>query len=57
MRYLILFALILCFVAVLLFGFLNLIRELLTRVFFGVPSLPSAPPEQIESLEQEAESA
>jgi hypothetical protein len=37
MRYLFLLSLILCFAAVLTVGFLNLIRELLTRNFFGEP--------------------
>jgi len=55
MRYLFLLALILCFVAILIFGFLNLMRELLTRDFFGVPSLPSGLPEQTQALEREAE--
>jgi hypothetical protein len=56
MRLLVSFALILCFVAVLVFGFLNLARELLTRNFFGGPSLPSEPPEQTRVSEREAES-
>jgi hypothetical protein len=56
MRYLILLALILCFVAVLMFGFLSLARELLMRNFFGAPSLPSGPPEQTQVTEREAES-
>jgi hypothetical protein len=57
MRHLISFALILCFVAVLMYGFLNLARELLTRNFFGAPSLPSALPEQTRaSGTQESES-
>jgi len=49
-------ALILCFVAVLMFGFLELARELLMRDFFGAPSLPSVPPEQTQVPEAEAES-
>jgi hypothetical protein len=57
MRHLISLALILCFVAVLMFGFLNLARELLMRNFFGAPSLPSLPPEQTYASEtEEAES-
>jgi hypothetical protein len=56
MRYLILLALILCFVAVLMFGFLSLARELLMRNFFGAPSLPSGLPEQTQVTEREAES-
>jgi len=56
MRYLFLLSLLLCFAAVLTVGFLNLMRELLTRNFFGEPSLPSVPPEQIQSLEQDTES-
>jgi hypothetical protein len=57
MRHLISLALILCFVAVLMYGFLNLARELLTRNFFGAPSLPSALPEQTRGSEtEEAES-
>jgi hypothetical protein len=57
MRHLISLVLILSFVAVLMFGFLNLARELLTRDFFGAPSLPSASPEQTRASEtQEAES-
>jgi hypothetical protein len=55
-RYLILLALILCFVAVLVVGFLQLARELLMRNFFGAPSLPSGPPEQTQVSEREAES-
>jgi hypothetical protein len=58
MRHLISLALILSFVAVLMFGFLNLARELLTRDFFGAPSLPSASPEQTRaSGTQESHSA
>jgi hypothetical protein len=57
MRHLISLALILCFVAVLMYGFLNLARELLTRNFFGAPSLPSVPPEHTRaSGTQESES-
>jgi hypothetical protein len=56
MRHLISFALVLCVVAVLMFGFLNLARELLMRNFFGAPSLPSVPPEQTHASEPEAES-
>jgi len=56
MRYLFLFALISCFVAILIVGFLDLVRELLTRNFFGAPLLPGAPPEQSEALDREAES-
>ena len=56
MRYLFLLSLILCFAAVLMVGALNLIRELLTRDFFGAPSLPSVPPEQTQSLQQDTES-
>ena len=56
MRHLILLALILCFVAVLVVGFLQLARELLMRNFFGAPSLPSGPPEQTQVSEREAKS-
>ena len=56
MRFLILLALILCFVAVLMFGFLVLVRELLARNFFGAPSLPGGPHEQTEESERDAES-
>jgi hypothetical protein len=56
MRYLLLLALISCFVAILIIGFLDLVRELTTRNFFGAPSLPSAPPEQSQELDGEAES-
>jgi hypothetical protein len=56
MRFLILLALILCFVAVLAFGFLVLVRELLARNFFGAPSLPSLPPEQNQESERDTES-
>ena len=56
MRFLISLALILCFVAVLVFGFLSLARELLMRNFFGAPSLPSGSPEQTQVSEREAES-
>jgi hypothetical protein len=55
MRFLILLALILCFVAVLAFGFLVLVRELLARDFFGAPSLPSEPAQQTQESEREAE--
>jgi hypothetical protein len=56
MRLLVLLALILCFVAVLAFGFLVLVRELLARDIFGAPYLPSGPPEQIREPERETES-
>jgi hypothetical protein len=56
MRLLILLALILCFAAVLAFGFLVLMRELLARDFFSAPSLPSGPPEQAQESERDAES-
>jgi hypothetical protein len=56
MRLLVVLALILCFVAVLAFGFLVLVRELLARDFFGAPSLPGGPPEQTQESEREAES-
>jgi hypothetical protein len=56
MRYLLLLALISCFAAILIIGFLDLVRELTTRNFFGAPSLPSAPPEQSQGLDREAES-
>ena len=49
-------ALILCFAAVLMFGLLDLARQLLLRNFFGTPSLPSVPPEQTHRSEPEAES-
>ncbi len=56
MRGLFLVALILCVIAVLMFGFLDLVRELSMRDFFGAPSLPGGPPEQIQAMEHEAES-
>jgi hypothetical protein len=56
MRLLVLIALILCFVAVLAFGFLVLLRELLARDLFVAPSFPSGPPEQTQESEQETES-
>jgi hypothetical protein len=56
MRLLISLTLIFCFVAVLMFGFLSLARELLMRNFFGAPSLPSASPEHTRVSEREAES-
>ena len=56
MHYLFLLSLILCFAAVLTVGFLDLIRELLTRDFFGAPSVPGVPPEEIQSLERDTES-
>jgi hypothetical protein len=56
MRFLVLLALILCFVALLAFGFLVLVRELLARDIFGVPTLPSGAPEQIPESERETES-
>jgi hypothetical protein len=56
MHFLISLALILCFVAVLVFGFLSLARELLMRNFFGAPSLPSRSPEQTQVSEREAQS-
>jgi len=54
MRLLILLALILCFVAVLAFGFLVLVRELLARDFFGAPS--GGPQEQTQESERDTES-
>src|SRR5260370_82856 len=56
MHHLLLLASISCFVAILIFGFLDLLRELLTRNFFDAPSLPNAPPEQSRALERESES-
>lgn len=56
MHHLFLLASISCFVAIMIFGFLDLVRELLTRNFFDAPSLPSAPPEQSRALGREAES-
>ncbi len=55
MRLLVLLALILCFVAVLAFGILVLVRELLASNFFGAPSLPSGPPEQTQDSTRESE--
>ena len=49
-------ALILCFVALLMIGFLNLARELSMRDFFGAPSLPSVSPEQTRVSGSETES-
>jgi len=56
MRLLILLALILCFAAILAFGFLVLVRELLARNFFGAPSLPGGPLEQTQESERDTES-
>jgi hypothetical protein len=56
MRFLVLLALILCFFALLAFGFLVLVRELLARDMFGAPSLPGGPQEQTEESEREADS-
>jgi len=56
MRLLVLVALILGIVAVLAFGFLVLVRELLAGDSFGAPSLPSGPPEQTPESERGAES-
>jgi len=55
MRLLVLLALILCLVAVLAFGFLVLVRELLARDFFGAPSLPSGQPGQTQDSTRESE--
>jgi hypothetical protein len=49
-------ALVLCFVALLMLGFLGLARELLMRDFFGAPSLPNVPPQQTHMPESETES-
>jgi hypothetical protein len=49
-------ALALCFVALLIVGFLSLARELLMRDFFGAPSLPKAPPQQTRAPETESHS-
>jgi len=56
MHALMLLALILCFVALLMIGFLNLAGELSMRDFFGAPSLPSASPEQTRVPGSETES-
>ena len=56
MRYLLLFAGILCFFVILLFVFLKLLRDLLVRDFFDAPLLPDAAADQAASLEREAES-
>jgi hypothetical protein len=56
MRLLILLALVLCFVALLLLGFVTLARELLMKNFFGAPSLPNVPPEQTQVPQPETES-
>jgi hypothetical protein len=42
MRYLVLFAVILCVAVVLVLVFLKLLRDLLVRDFFDAPSLPDA---------------
>jgi hypothetical protein len=49
-------ALILCFIALLMIGFLNLARELSMRDFFGAPSLPSVSAEQTRVPDPETES-
>ena len=46
MRYLILLAVILCVGALLVWGILNVVRELLIRDFFHAPLLPDGQPEQ-----------
>jgi hypothetical protein len=56
MRLFILLALVLCFVALLVLGFVTLARELLMRNFFGAPSLPNVPPEQTQAPQSETES-
>jgi len=56
MRLLVMLALILCFAAVLAFGFLVLMRELLARDFFSAPSLPSGPLEPTQESERDAKS-
>jgi hypothetical protein len=52
MRYLILLAVILCFGALLVWGILNAVRELLIRDFFHAPLLPDGQPEQAPVLNQ-----
>jgi hypothetical protein len=56
MHFFMLLALVLCFVALLVLGFLNLARELLMRSYFGEPSLPNVPPEPTQTPEPETES-
>ncbi len=51
MRYLILFVLLAGFCAVLMLGFLVLVRELLTRDVFDAPALPGSPAEHAGELE------
>ena len=61
MRYLVLFAVILCAAVVLVLVFLKLLRDLLVRDFFDAPSLPDAPADPAptsvrKALQQEAKS-
>ena len=61
MRYLVLFAVILCVAVVLVLVFLKLLRDLLVRDFFDAPSLPDAPATPAptsarEALQQDAKS-
>jgi hypothetical protein len=61
MRYLVLFAVILCVAVVLVLVFLKLLRDLLVRDFFDAPSLPDAPADPAptsvrEALQQDAKS-
>ena len=59
MRYLVLFAVVLCVAVVLVLVFLKLLRDLLVRDFFDAPSLPDAyadPASAREALQQEAKS-
>jgi hypothetical protein len=59
MRYLVLFAVVLCVAVVLVLVFLKLLRDLLVRDFFDAPSLPDThadPASAREAPQQEAKS-
>ena len=61
MRYLVLFAVVLCAAVLLVLVFLKLLRDLLVRDFFDAPSLPDAAADPAstsvgEALQQEAKS-
>jgi hypothetical protein len=61
MRYLVLFAMILCAAVLLVLVFLKLLRDLLVRDFFDAPLLPDAPTDPAptsarEVLQHEAKS-
>jgi hypothetical protein len=56
MRYLLLFAGILCLFVILVFVFLKLLRDLLVRDFFDAPLLPDAAADTAAGLERKTES-